>query len=152
MSADRTQNRHASRDENRRKDRRRSRRFVLHERRSGFDRRLSYPVTGPLREQPLALFFVLLATNALSAMDFLLTYRQLQLGMAIEANPVLADLFAQGPARAWAFKATLMLMITIGIWIYREHRQVLVVATIGLLIYIGLIAYHITGMSVSTIS
>lgn len=130
----------------RRQDRREQKRFHLPERRTGFDRRLRYPFTGALRDDPRLLLGVLVAINVLSALDFALTYAQLQAGVIIEANLLMAGLFTQNPLGAWFFKTGVMLGVSILMWRARKHRAVLLVAIAALAIYLGLTVYHLLGM------
>jgi hypothetical protein len=89
---------------------------------------------------------VLVAINALSALDFALTYLQLRAGLITEANPLLAELFAASPGRAWLFKTAVMLAVSLVIWQQRRHRMVIGVAIGALLLYLGIIGYHVLGM------
>jgi CHASE2 domain-containing sensor protein len=101
-----------------------------------------------LRDHPLALAFILIGVNALSVLDFVFTRAQLQAGIAIEANPVLANLFATNGNGALLFKITVMSSVSLGIWLARKHRAILSVALGALIAYLALIAYHIAGMTV----
>ena len=113
----------------RRSERRNGRsRFHLPERRTGFDRRRQYPLTGTLRDNPALILGVLVLINVLSALDFGLTYAELQAGVAAEGNPLLAGLFAAGPSQAWLFKGSVMLVVSLIIWHQRKHRAMLAVA------------------------
>jgi len=123
--------------------------FRLSERRTGFDRREEYPLTGTLRDNPALLFGVLVLINVLSALDFALTYMQLQAGTVTEGNPVLASLFAEGPGQAWIFKAGMMLAVSVVIWHQRKHRAMLSVALIALALYVAVLVYHLAGMTVT---
>lgn len=129
---------------------RRGRRVPLHnpERRTGFDRRRRYPFTGPLRDDG-RLVLTLVLINALSALDFFFTYVQLVAGVAEEGNPVLAELFRQGPGQAWLFKTAVMIVVSLAIWRSRQHRAILSVALGALALYVLLIAYHFAGMAAS---
>jgi len=124
----------------------RTRHFHFPERRTGFDRRRRYPVTGTLRRSPLILLAVLVAVNVLSALDFAFTYLQLQAGVASEGNPVLAAMFAQNAGSAWLFKTLVVLAVTLGIWHQRKHRKVLAVSIVALVTYFLVIGYHVYGM------
>lgn len=128
-------------------DRRTTRRFVARDRRTGFDRRRSYPVTGPLRENPRLLLVVLIAVNVLSALDFVLTRAEMSSGIATEGNPVLASLFAQGPGLAWLFKTVVVLAVSVVIWRERHRRAILAVALGALCVYALVIAYHLSGIA-----
>ena len=127
-------------------DRRAARRFVARDRRTGFDRRKSYPITGALRENPRLLVAVLVAINVLSALDFVLTRTELDSGIASEGNPVLAPLFEQGPGLAWLFKTVIVLGVSVVIWRQRHRRAILSVAIAALAIYALVIAYHLSGI------
>lgn len=116
------------------------------ERRTGFDRRRRYPITGALRESPATLLVMLVAINMLSALDFVLTNVQLQAGTATEGNPILASLFEQGVGQAWLFKTAVVLAVTIAIWHQRKYRAILNVAVGALIVYLLVIAYHIAGI------
>lgn len=116
------------------------------ERRSGFDRRREYPLTGPLRDRPLALIVLLAAVNTLSLLDFQLTAYELAQGIATEGNPVMAFLFASGPNSAWLFKTVLVLLVSVGIWRGRRMRPVLGVALFAFLVFSGVLAYHFVGV------
>lgn len=131
----------------RREERRSEKRFHLPERRTGFDRRRRYPFTGALRDDARLLLGVLVAINVLSALDFALTYLQLQAGTIVEGNLLLAGLFAQGPFQAWLFKTVVMLGVTLLMWRSRQHRSVLLLAIVTLAGYFALIIYHLLGMT-----
>jgi len=124
-------------------------RFHLPERRTGFDRRRRYPMTGSLRDNPLALLGVLVLVNTLSALDFAFTWLQLQAGVAEEGNPVLAGMFAEAPAKAWFFKSGVMLVVSLVIWHQRKRRAMLSVALVALALYIAVLVYHLVGMSMT---
>jgi len=119
------------------------------ERRTGFDRRRDYPVTGLLRDRPGLLLGVLIAINLLSALDFLATYAEVMAGAAVEANPVLAGMLTEAPAQAWLLKTTVMLLVSIGIWWGRKTRAVLEVAVGALALYVVLTVYHVSGLAAS---
>lgn len=142
---------HTGQKERRDESERRSRRVALfaHERRTGFDRRRDYPITGALRDRPQVLLGLLVALNLLSGLDFVFTYLQLNAGVATEGNPVMASMFTSGPWQAWLFKTTVMLLVSIGIWRGRHTRAILEVAIGALGIYVALIGYHVTGMAAS---
>jgi hypothetical protein len=91
-------------------DRRRVRRFVLGERRSGFERRRPLgrpPLRGALdsalrrlRDHPRTLVGILALANLLSLLDLVLTQTLLHAGAASEANPVMRYVLAGGAAQA----------------------------------------------------
>jgi hypothetical protein len=136
-------------------DRRRKRRFVLVERRSGFDRRrsigrspLAVALEAPvlrLREQPGVLAELLLLVNLLSVLDLLLTLWVLRLG-AVELNPVMAWLLDLGTAPAAAGKIGLVLAATLGLWLLRRYRMALITALGLLAVYCSLIAFELIGL------
>jgi hypothetical protein len=136
-------------------DRRRKRRFVIVERRSGFDRRRSV-VRSPLaaaleapvlrlREQPVLLAELLLMVNLLSVLDLLLTLSVLRMG-AVELNPVMAWLIEHGTAPAATGKTGLVLAATLGLWMLRRHRVALSTTLILLAIYLSLVAFELIGL------
>lgn len=127
-------------------DRRRARRFVLTDKRTGFDRRRRYPVTSTLRDDPRLLLLVLIAVNVLSTLDFLYTLVALDAGVASEGNPVMARLFEQGPGIAWVFKSALVLAVTVVIWLERRRRSAIAVALGALGLYAAVVAYHVYGL------
>jgi hypothetical protein len=93
------------------------------------------------------LLAVLVTTNALSALDFALTNRQLQMGTITEGNPVLALLFEQGTGQAWLFKTIIVLAVSVVIWHQRRYRAILSVAVAALVVYVLVVAYHVAGMT-----
>ena len=120
---------------------------MLADRRTGFDRRREYPVTGKLRDRPGLLAVVLVAVNLLSAADFFLTHAELQAGIATEGNPLLAALFAGEPMSAWLFKTAVVLAVTLVIWHQRHRRAVLLVALAAFGIYLAVVIYHVAGIT-----
>lgn len=135
------------RDSRREERRLRPKSFHMPERRTGFDRRMRYPLTGRLRDQPGFLLGILILVNVMSALDFALTWLQLQAGVVQEGNPVLAGMFAESPGRAWLFKTAVMLGVSAVIWHQRKHRAVLGVAIGALIFYFVLLVYHFWGMA-----
>jgi len=137
---------------------RRVRRFslVLHERRSGFDRRA--PVTAgaaatafanvltDLRERPGTLWVLLVTVNALNLVDFALTLNVLALGGG-EANPIMRSLFALNPAYAGAFKIVAVLLTTWLVWRCRRFRSALEAALLMVAIFAAVFLYHIFGLA-----
>lgn len=136
-------------------DRRRKRRFVLVERRSGFDRRrsvgrssLATALEAPvlrLRDRPVVLAEVLLIINLLSVLDLLLTLWVLRMG-AIELNPVMAWLIESGTAPAAAGKIGIMLAATLGLWLLRRYRLALTTTLVLVAVYCSLIAFELIGL------
>ncbi len=129
--------------------------LVLHERRSGFDRRArpgnrgTVPgLTGVLlavRDRPGILWIILVSVNALNLADFLLTLNILALGGG-EANPLLAHLFAADPFYAGLFKFTVVLLVTLAVWRCRRFRRALEASFIMLGVFTVVFFYHIYGL------
>jgi hypothetical protein len=147
-----------SSDERRSKDRR-QRRFslVLHERRSGFDRRLRERdgrfslaferVLLDLRDRPRVVLGMLLVVNALNLADFLLTLNVLAQGGG-EANPILRSLFALDPLYAGLFKMVAVFVTSWLVWRCRRYRSGLLASLVLLAVFTGVIIYHLFGLVV----
>ena len=149
---------HQARDrqeiERRRDERRRSRRPVLVERRSGFDRRYIPPrgraaavltdTLSQMRARPELVVLVLLTINLLSAVDGLLTLNALANG-AREANPVMRALIEQEPVLWVWVKALLVGAASWVLWRLRRYRLGLYAALTGLAAFTAVLAYHILG-------
>lgn len=137
---------------------RRVRRFslVLHERRSGFDRRASASsgsatrsldgVTAGLRDHPGILWIVLVMVNVLNLADFGLTLNVLALGGG-EANPVMGALFSAHPVYAGLFKFLAVLATTLIVWRCRRFRSALHAALIMIAVFGLIFLYHIAGLT-----
>jgi hypothetical protein len=143
-------------DDRRAKDRRRRRfSFVLHERRSGFDRRERLRANKVslaferallnLRERPRVLFAMLLAVNVLNVADFLLTLNVLSQGGG-EANPILRSLFEVDPLYAGIFKLVAVFLTSWLAWRCRRFRSGLEAVIIMLAVFTAVICYHIVGL------
>jgi hypothetical protein len=145
--------------ENRQGTERRRRRFsfVLHERRSGFDRRersgqgrvsvaFERALLG-LRDRPRLLLGLLLVVNALNLADFFLTLNVLASGGG-EANPILKSLFEVDPLYAGLFKVVAVLLTSWLAWRCRRFRSGLEAALIMLAVFSLVICYHIYGLIV----
>jgi hypothetical protein len=139
-------------------DRRRHRsRFVLHERRAGFDRRRSdsvSPLTSAfrqtllgLRDRPRLLDVLLLTVNLLNLADFALTLQALQDGGA-ETNPVMRSLFAAHPVYAGLFKILAVLFVSLVLWRWRSFRDALQAALVMLALFMAVLLYHVGGLVV----
>lgn len=134
----------------------RRRGFVLHERRTGFDRRClsgSGALAGTfqqtllgLRDRPGALWVVLAVVNVLNIADFVLTLNVLASGGA-EANPIMRSLFDLGPVWAGAFKLAAVLLATVLVWRCRRYRLALVAALVMALIFTAVLFYHVVGLA-----
>jgi hypothetical protein len=147
----------AAASDNRRMNDRRQKRFsfVLHERRSGFDRREREGASRAsvvyqrallgLRDRPRLVFAVLFVVNTLNLVDFLLTLRVLANGGG-EANPILRSLFAVDPLWAGIFKVVAVLLTSWLAWRCRRFRSGLESSLILLAVFAGVICYHIFGL------
>jgi hypothetical protein len=143
--------------ERRESDRRRRRvSLVLHERRSGFDRRervsagpagaaFAGVLTG-LRERPGTLWVLLVTVNALNLADFALTLNVLVSGGG-EANPIMRSLFSVDPAYAGLFKIVAVLLATVLVWRCRRFRSALEAAVIMVAVFAVVFVYHIVGLA-----
>jgi hypothetical protein len=142
----------AAATERRSVDRRMSRKFVVRERRTGFDRRNPRRVgrIGAaldsslvyLRDNASVVLAVLLTANLLSILDLVFTLRALQNG-AQEGNPLMKALLDWNPAVAGCVKVGIILGLSLLIWRLRRYRMILQVALFALVMYGGIIAYHI---------
>lgn len=143
--------------ERRRNTRRRRRlNFVLHERRSGFDRRervgaghfsIAFQnVLVGLRDSPQTLRVLLVTVNLLNLADFLFTLNLLRAGGG-EANPIMRSLFALDPVYAGAFKMAAVLLTTWLVWRCRRFRTALEASLIMVAVFAGVFVYHIIGLA-----
>jgi hypothetical protein len=136
-------------------DRRTSRKFVVRERRSGFDRRQPRRATAVgaavdaslvyLRDNASMVVAVLLTANLLSVLDLVFTLRALQNG-AQEANPLMKALLDWDPAVAGSVKVGIIVALSLLIWKMRRYRIILQVAVFALVVYATIIAYHVYGL------
>jgi hypothetical protein len=146
--------------EERRKDDRRQRLFsvVLHERRSGFERRRPASSSNRvlatvdalllgLRARPRLIFGILVAVNALNLADFLLTLNVLSEGGG-EANPILRSLFALNPLYAGVFKVFAVFVTSWLAWRCRRFRSGLLASLILVAVFAAVILYHLYGLAV----
>jgi hypothetical protein len=137
-------------------DRRRSRRFVVHERRSGFERRTPrrYSSLGAayegslvyLRDHPGALVVLLVLANVLSLFDFLLTLVSLRLGFA-ESNPVMDYFFRGSVAQAGIVKCGLVAVVALALWSLRRYRAALVTAVFLAGLYVAIVLYEVAALA-----
>lgn len=136
-------------------DRRQANRFVLWNRRFGFDRRrtahrshVGAALDGSvvyLRDHPLALLAVLALANILSLLDLWLTTIVLRLG-AVEANPLMHYFFDTSPTQAALVKVGLIAASTVTLWALRRRRSALTVALFFLAVYAAIVLYEIVGL------
>jgi hypothetical protein len=136
-------------------DRRRRRRFVLRDRRSGFERRSQQrgsripgldSVLVRLRDDPRTLGELLLLANLLSLLDLLLTMILFRQG-AGEANPVMRYLFANGVVQAAVVKLGIIAGASLGIWELRRRRPALAAALFFLVAYGAVVLYELLGLA-----
>ena len=138
------------------RDRRRGRRFVLRERRTGFERRWT-PRRTPfgvgldaslvyLRDHRRALVAMLALANLLSLLDLWLTSIALRLGVA-EANPFMRYFFEASATQAAVVKCGLVVGASLGIWALRRYRPALTTALFFLAVYGAVVLYEIVGLA-----
>jgi len=138
------------------RDRRRSHRFVLRERRSGFERRWT-PRRTPfgvaldaslvyLRDHRRALVAVLALANLLSLLDLGLTTIAMRLGV-VEGNPFMGYFFEAGATQAAAVKCGLVVAASLGIWALRRYRSGLMTAVFFLSMYSAVVLYEVVGLT-----
>ena len=135
-------------------DRRRHRlSFVLHERRTGFDRRRSSR-TGwwtslllYIREHPTILVIALLGLNVMNALDMMLTLRATDLG-ANEANPIIRALLGTGVPLAFAVKLLVVALASLAIWRLKRYRAGLMAGVIVAAAYATVVVYHVVNLAV----
>lgn len=126
-------------------ERRQARRFVVWERRTGFDRRAD--AEGGLRtlsERPEVLLVLLAAVNVMNVLDQLATQRALAAGFT-EGNPVMASLIAYDPRVAFLFKILAVLGVSVGVWSLRRYRLILQVGVLMFGVFAGVLLVHFYG-------
>lgn len=126
-------------------------RFVVPERRTGFDRRrLGERYLGGLyslgRSGP-QLAGLVVSIVLLSAADFGLTAAALERG-GVELNPVMARLFSIGPLAAAAFKSAVLAFVLVMVWKMRRYRRILELALGVAVLHVALFGYHVVNLSV----
>jgi hypothetical protein len=136
-------------------DRRRIRRFVVRERRSGFQRRWTLrraPFGAALeaslvylRDHRGALVAMLALANLLSLIDLWFTSIALRLGVA-EANPLMRYFFAASVTQAAVVKCGLVVAVSLGIWALRRYRAALLTAIFFLGVYGAVALYERVGL------
>lgn len=145
---------HPTEEDRRQGDRRKHRaKFVLRERRCGFDRRAisKHGLSGrfnalllAIRDNPGVFVIILITLNALNAIDYVLTLGALGMGRE-EANPVMRALFSTNPEMAALFKVVVVVAATLLIWQVRRFRGAIIVAGTALAVFTMLFAYHVVG-------
>jgi hypothetical protein len=142
----------AQRVDRRETPRRRTRRFVLNERRLGFERRHRHGAAAALdaplaflRDHPAALLAVLALANLLSLLDLRLTLVALRNGAA-EANPFMQYVFGAGAAQAAATKIGVVVVASVGIWALRRYRQALLLAPLAVAVYGTVVVYELVSL------
>ncbi|MBC7293366.1 MAG: hypothetical protein H5T84_04510 [Thermoleophilia bacterium] len=99
-----------------------------------------------LREQPGALWVMLVTINVLNLADLALTINAFALGIG-EANPIMRSLFLVNPLWAGLFKFAAVLATTVWLWYGRGFRLVLEATLLILVLYLGVFFYHIAGLA-----
>jgi hypothetical protein len=115
------------------------------ERRTGFDRRRSYPVASVLRSDERWFASILALIMLLGILDWALTYYALSSLGAAEANPFMRIAFETGPGAALALKVASLGAVIAGMWWLRRYRSVIVLAAIAAMLHVVLIGYHVVG-------
>ena len=133
-------------------DRRISRKFVVRERRSGFERRQPRRATAIgsavdaalvyLRDNASVVVAVLLTANILSILDLVFTLRALRHG-AVEGNPLMKALFDWDPTMGAIVKVGIIMALSLLIWRMRRYRIILQVAVFALVLFGAVVVYHI---------
>jgi len=99
-----------------------------------------------LRDNPRTLIEVLLLANLLSLLDLMLTLILLRNG-ALEANPFMGYLFANGVAQAAVVKLGIIAAASLGIWELRRRRPALKAAIFFLVAYGTVVLYELVGLA-----
>ena len=132
-------------------DRRRSRRLVVRERRSGFERRTRHRAPGVVafeallahfRDHPAALIRLLVLANVLSVLDLALTLILLRLGVS-EGNPLMRYLLQGSAVQALVVKCGLIAAASLAIWRLRRHRAALEAALFLAGVYAAVVVYEL---------
>ena len=137
-------------------ERRRTHRFVVRDRRSGFERRQARSRTTPgaayesslvyLRDHPAALIGLLALANLLSVLDLVLTRILLRLG-AQEGNPFMDYLFHSSPVQAAVVKVGIIAAASLGIWTLRRQRAALAVTLFLVGAFGAVVLYELLGLA-----
>jgi hypothetical protein len=123
-------------------DRRTKKIRVAQDRRSSFDRRKRYPITGLLRDKPWLLALLLLGVNLFSILDGVLTLSEIGDGIAREGNTIMAPLFSLGPYWAMGFKVGIVALVSLIIWKQRHHRVLLSCSLVAAVLFSAVLVYH----------
>ena len=120
--------------------------FRLHERRTGFDRRVPGGLLLYLRDRPVVVVGLLVALNVLSAVDWAFSLHAFSIG-AVEGNPVLSSMIAVSPLSAALFKASIILTVSLFLWTGRAYRLILATTVLALAVYGAVAAYHLATLA-----
>jgi hypothetical protein len=112
------------------------------ERRTGFDRRKRSWFFGTLRDHRWVLIGLLVLLNVFSLIDGALTAFELALGIATEGNPVFGNIIQTNGFLAAGLKVGVMIVVSMVIWRWRDHRSILAIVPFALVLYAAVLAYH----------
>ena len=118
------------------------------ERRTGFDRRRSYPVSGVVLSDQRFFAALLIFIGVLGFLDWALTYHALTSLGAAEGNPLMRAAFDAGPGAALALKLTSLAAVVAGMWWLRRYRSVIVLAVTAAGLHVVVIGYHVAGVAI----
>ena len=127
--------------------------FVLHDRRTGFDRRRSsHPgwwtsLLLHIREHPTVLVIALLGLNVMNALDMMLTLQATDRG-AGEANPIIRALLGTGVPQAFAVKLLIVALASLAIWHLKRYRAGITVGIVAAAAYAMVVAYHVVNLAI----
>ena len=113
------------------------------DRRTGFDRRKRDWFFCTLRRGGFGLISLLVLLNLLSLFDGMLTAVELLLGIAAEGNPIYSSIIQTNGFFAAGFKIVVMLVVSVVIWHWRDHKRILMLVPFALALYAAVIAYHL---------
>lgn len=115
--------------------------FRIPDRRFGFDRRKPSGLIAKMRNSEVTVLTLLALINLFNLVDLIASINLFERG-AIEANPILAQLFVIGTPVAAIFKAILVLTITAIMWRFRRHRCVLIGVVVALSVFAATMLYE----------
>jgi Domain of unknown function (DUF5658) len=101
-----------------------------------------------LHDHARALIEVLVLANLLSVLDLVVTLTLMRHGVG-EANPVMRYLFSLGPAVAASVKLSAVALISLAIWVLRDHRAALASALLLLGAYVVVVAYELVDLALT---